>query len=84
MKRRALFWAGAGLLFVSGMLCCQLVPLFLVEVVGARLHSDIVDAQSMVDVDKPPGSFYVNAMLSVMYGMPFAVAGVYLVRRYRV
>ena len=84
MKRRALFWAGAGLLFVSGMFCCSLVPLFLVEVVGARPHSSVVDAQNIVDVEKPPESFYVSAVLYVVYGMPFAIAGVYLVKKYRV
>ena len=83
MKKQNLFWMGIFLIFISGMFFASMVAVGLVEFVGARLHTDIVNSESIIDVPKPPELFYSNAIIKSIYGLIFLIPGIVIIRKYR-
>ena len=78
-----MFGIGVFFIFMSDIFCHSLVGVILVETVGARLYVDIVNSENVIDVPKPSETFYSNAYITAIYGLPFLIVGFYLIYKFK-
>ena len=67
--------AGIVLVFISGMFYVRLVASFLAVFGGGMIRD--YDGNLVV----PPPEFFGNGFLSALYGIPFLIFGIYLIKK---
>lgn len=72
MKKR--LWLGVALVFVSGMFYLRLVSSVMVIFFGGKIR----DSEGILV--EPSAVFYENGILFGLYGMPFLLLGLYLIK----
>ena len=67
--------AGIAFVFISGMFYIRLASSFLVVFGGGMVRN--CDGNLVV----PPPEFFDNGFLSALYGIPFLILGIYLIKK---